>query len=65
MKNESGTLTLNVLKNRYGDSSMIQRYEVDYGLNKYKPLNDVDIPVATTRKPTRHMANMFYSKGTF
>ena len=38
---------------------------VDYGLNKYKPLNDVDIPVATTRKPTRHMDNMFYSKGTF
>lgn len=65
MKNESGTLTLNVLKNRYGDSSMIQRYEVDYGLNKYKPLNDVDIPVVTTRKPTRHMDNMFYSKGTF
>ena len=40
MKNEGGVLTLNILKNRYGSSKLIQRYDVDYGINKYKPIQD-------------------------
>ena len=50
MKNEGGILTLNILKNRYGDNSLIQRYEVDFGLNKYKPLQEVSGgPTTVTR----------------
>lgn len=40
MKNEGGVLTLNILKNRYGSNKLIQRYDVDYGINKYKPIQD-------------------------
>lgn len=60
MKNEGGILTLNILKNRYGDSSLIQRYEVDFGLNKYKPLQEVSSgPTTVTRKPTRNTDSIF------
>lgn len=40
MRNESGIMTLQVVKNRYGSSDLVQRYEVDYGINKYKPIQD-------------------------
>lgn len=40
MKNEMGILTMNIVKNRYGETGLTQRYEVDYGINKYKPLKD-------------------------
>lgn len=49
MKNENNVLTLNVLKNRYGESGMTQRYEVDFGLNKYRAIKDYD-PEAVTLK---------------
>lgn len=50
MKNESGILTLSILKNRYGDNKLIQKYDVDYGSNKYKPINDTDIHGNTVKK---------------
>ena len=40
MKNESGILTMQLLKNRYGESGMVQKYEVDFGINKYRPIRD-------------------------
>lgn len=40
LRKEGETLTLNIVKNRYGESGLVQRYEVDYGINKYKPLKD-------------------------
>lgn len=65
MKNENKTLTLNLLKNRYGDSSLIQRYTVDFGINKYTPINEVTVPEITARKPTRNVDRMFESRGSF
>ena len=50
MKNESGILTLSILKNRYGDNKLLQKYDVDYGSNKYKPINDTDIHGNSVRK---------------
>lgn len=41
MKNEQGILTMNVIKNRYGESGLTQKYEVDYGINKYRPITDL------------------------
>ncbi len=53
MKNESGVLTLNILKNRYGNGNLVQRYDVDYGKNKYKPIQEIN-PQAINRQPTRN-----------
>ena len=50
MKNENGTLTLNVLKNRYGDSKLIQKYDVDFGINKYKPIQEFNMVQNTSRQ---------------
>ena len=45
MKNESGLLTLSILKNRYGDNRLVQQYDVDFGCNMYKPSQeDVALP---------------------
>lgn len=38
MKNENGTLTMNLLKNRYGAAGLTQKYDVDFAINKYKPI---------------------------
>lgn len=66
MKNENGVLTLNILKNRYGDGNLVQRYDVDYGKNKYKPIQEIN-PQLITRKPTRSTttSSMFRSNTTF
>lgn len=64
MKNENGVLTLNVLKNRYGDSKMVQRYDVDYGINKYKPIQDFTNQIVNSRK-SRQNRDMFRSGKTF
>ena len=50
MRNENGILTLSIVKNRYGESGLIQKYEVDYGINKYKPIRELQQEVATVRK---------------
>lgn len=54
MKNEAGILTLSILKNRYGDSRLIQRYDVDYGCNKYKPINDTGLGALGGERRTRN-----------
>lgn len=50
MRNENGILTLSIVKNRYGESGLTQKYEVDYGINKYKPVRELQQEVATARK---------------
>lgn len=50
MRNENGILTLSIVKNRYGESGLVQKYEVDYGINKYKPIRELQQEVATVRK---------------
>jgi replicative DNA helicase len=64
MKNDKGMLTLNILKNRYGSSAMTQRYEVDFGINKFKPIQEINTQV-NMRKPTRNADSMFRSNRTF
>lgn len=41
MKNESGILTIKIAKNRYGEADREIKYEVDYGINKYKHIKEV------------------------
>ena len=41
MKNESGILTIKIAKNRYGEADKEIKYEVDYGINKYKHIKEV------------------------
>lgn len=53
MRNEGGVLTLQILKNRYGDSRMKQRYDVDFGTNKYKPIFDNTSNVVNSRPMSR------------
>lgn len=50
MRKENNILTLKVVKNRYGDSNMIQRYEVDYGINKYKPIREIPLKMQAVKK---------------
>lgn len=38
MRNENGVLTMNLLKNRYGSAGLTQKYDVDFAINKYKPI---------------------------
>lgn len=40
MKNENGTVTINIIKNRYGPVGFSQKYDVDFGMNKYKPIQE-------------------------
>lgn len=51
MKNEGGILTLNLLKNRYGEGNKIQKYDVDFSKNKYKPIQEMNFQ-NVQRKPT-------------
>lgn len=41
MNNQNGILTFNIGKNRYGIDKSIMKYEVDYAINKYKPIKEV------------------------
>ena len=59
MKNENNVLTLKIVKNRYGRSDLVQRYDVNYGYNKYKPIIDYSQTNNVTRRdksvdPYRH-----------
>lgn len=65
MKNENGVLTLNIQKNRYGDSRLIQKYDVDYGINKYKPIVDYASQVATPARRGGGSGGAFRSGRTF
>lgn len=50
MRNEGGIMTLQLVKNRYGSSDLIQRYEVDYGINKYKPVQEYVPEIESIKK---------------
>lgn len=63
MKNENGVLTMNIVKNRYGESGMTQKYEVDYGINKYKPIKEYSPEVVAIRKAKAKV--MFQSNNKF
>lgn len=62
MKNEGGVLTLNLLKNRYGESNKIQKYDVDFAKNRYKPFQETNFQ-SVQRKPTNQ--EVFRRKGSF
>lgn len=49
MRNEGGIMTLQLVKNRYGSTDLIQRYEVDYGINKYKPVQEYTHEIASIK----------------
>ena len=53
MRNENGVLTMNIVKNRYGESGLTQKYEVDYGINKYKPIKELQQTILDKRSKTR------------
>lgn len=53
MRNENNVLTMKIVKNRYGKSDLLQKYEVDFGINKYKPIVD---PVMETAKRNKAKA---------
>lgn len=38
IRKESSLLTMNCSKNRYGDDTFIQKYDVDYSINKFVPI---------------------------
>ena len=61
MKNENGTLTMNIIKNRYGQGDATMKYEVDYGINKYKPIKDMQQELTITR---RAKAKQIFGGGT-
>lgn len=63
MKNENGIMIMNILKNRYGESGLTQKYEVDYGINKYKPIHEFNPESMVKKAKTRQMFGG--SKGTF
>lgn len=63
MKNENGIMIMNILKNRYGESGLTQKYEVDYGINKYKPIREFNPESMVKKTKTRQMFSG--SKGTF
>lgn len=50
MRNENGLVTLNVVKNRYGPVGFTQKYEVDFSINKYKPIKEAQIENTIARK---------------
>lgn len=61
MKNENGTLTLNLLKNRYGTAGLTQKYDVDFAINKYKPIMEYNQPGLSSmyKPPTNITRPMF------
>lgn len=62
MRNENGVLTMNILKNRYGDSRLVQKYDVDFGINKYKPIQDFDAQLNSKRAVVK---DIFRNNRTF
>ena len=50
MKNENNTLTMNILKNRYGNANFVQKYDVDFSINKYKPIQDFNQELTAMRQ---------------
>lgn len=44
MRRESNILTMNISKNRYGDDTFMQKYDVEFALGKFTPLITTDIP---------------------
>lgn len=48
LKRDGDVLTLNIVKNRYGNGG-VQQYDVDYGRNKYRPIVDVSQSVISNR----------------
>ena len=50
MKNENGELTLRIVKNRYGISEGVIKYEVDYGINKYKPIQEQSMQISALKQ---------------
>lgn len=62
-KEPTGILTLTILKNRYGDNRLEQKYDVDYGINKYKPIADISAQIESQRKINTN--SMFRSTRTF
>lgn len=64
MKNDikAHKLTLRIAKNRYGDSNLVQTYDIDFGKNKYRPTTENEI----LTRGNRHMEiNPFKRKNTF
>lgn len=64
MKNDINAhiLTLKIAKNRYGDANLTQRYDIDFGKNKYKPIIDSD---TITRSARRNDISPFKRGRTF
>ena len=50
MQNENSILTMNIVKNRYGESGLTQKYETDYGINKYKPIREIQQEAVALRQ---------------
>ena len=64
MRNENSQLTLRIVKNRYGEANLIQKYDVDFGINKYKPIQDYVQNAIASKRQTR-VTQMFTSGKTF
>lgn len=64
MKNENGTITLNIIKNRYGPVGFSQKYDVDFGINKYKPIQEFSQPDGITTRKNK-AREIFTGKRTF
>lgn len=65
MKNENGTLTMNLLKNRYGAAGLTQKYDVDFAINKYKPIFDYNQPNLNTARQAKVRQIFSNSNQTF
>ncbi len=68
MKNENGTLTMSVVKNRYGQSGGTLKYDIDYGVNKYRYIQDQQSlfgTKSTTQTRRQNMMNKFGGKSPF
>ena len=50
MRNENNILTLRIVKNRYGKANLVQKYEIDFGINKYKPIREVQKEITSLKK---------------
>ena len=65
MKNDTSAhiLTMRIAKNRYGDSDLTQKYDIDFGRDKYKPI--VDTSAIMARNTNRVNSNPFKRGRTF
>lgn len=48
--NGNGVLTFNIVKNRYGETNKIIKYEIDFGINKYKPIKELNTEALMLKK---------------